>query len=290
VPGLPLLAGVVVAPQQEDDAVDVIDGGSSAVSPSTTATVVARWRRGLTLPGPQPASGLCGAGAASLLLPSSPPPLAFGFNASSACGVALSREQLKAACVAGDAAAALRSALGAELLDALTAGRVRLGVWGDADAGVAEDWVALEATGWPSPAPVWDDAAGACSGVVAGARLRLLTGLASLGGNGVPPQRKLLHARVCFSTATWVSHAADAADNAAAQQQQHDYTLEFGADFVALPQTAERVYKAAPPLLRPLPPDLFYPFVVVSASSSAAAGVGAAAAATVAVAALMVVL
>ncbi len=77
---------------------------------------------------------------------------------------------------------------------------------------------------------------------------------------------QVLFARLCFRTGVW-----DFLDGLPANATQRFY-LDFNVTFVQLPQQGSMVRKPTPPLVVPLPPDIFYPFV---ASDSAAASVGA---------------
>jgi tectonic-1/3 len=231
--GLPVLAGVAAA-----------QAGKAAV---------ARLAAGLALPG---AAAGGGGGACA---PGGGAGVRFGYNASASCSVALSRPQLAALCGGGDAAAALRGVAGGAagaLLDAAIAGTARLGVWGDSDPAAPAEWVPLAVAGWPPPAPAWSSAEGRCSGVATGYEIKIATGASASASN---PQRKLLRAQLCVTLGEW-RYDARAPGGAGGGLQQ--FPLRFGARFAAAGQGAPAAaLRPAPPLVAPLPPDLFYPFL-----------------------------
>ncbi len=193
----------------------------------------------------------------------------FGANASSSCAVPLDRAGLQALCAGGDAAQQVQALLGG-LLQELVEGRVVVGSWGNANMSVAEEWVQVQVSGLPAAAPSWDAQQSTCSGLVTGYDLVLVTGLA---GAASSPQRKVLYASLCFRTGNW--RFVDGSAPAAAQR----FWLGFGVQHVAKPQAARGgVLKPAPPLFRPLPADVLYPFVSGAARPG---GVGGAVAAVV---------
>ncbi|GBF94811.1 hypothetical protein Rsub_07983 [Raphidocelis subcapitata] len=220
--GFPLLAGLRAAA-----------GGKVAV---------ARFRGGLALP----------AGGGGGCDPMGGAHVGFGYNTTSACTALLTAAQLAALCASGDAAAPLRAAGGAALLDAAASGAALVGAWGSSDAANAAEWLPVAVAGWPPPAPAWDAAARRCDGVITGFELRLATGLAASASN---PQSKVLHAQLCPTLGSWT---ADASLAGGAQP----YPLRFAARFAAIDQGAPAAaLRPAPPLVVPLPPDLFYPFL-----------------------------
>lgn len=91
-----------------------------------------------------------------------------------------------------------------------------------------------------------------CAAAALVLQMRLLTGVAFASGN---LQSKLLYAGACFKYGSW---HFDRLNGPSLQTFQ----LTFSAQFVpkAGQQPAVSV-KPAPPLIKPLPPDLFYPFL-----------------------------
>lgn len=232
--GFPLLAGVKQAGA----------GGKAAV---------ARWVGGLQLPVAGAGGGACAAAAGAAV--------AFGYNATSTCAARMTAAQLAAFCGGGDAAAVVRAAAGG-LLGAALAGNAVIGIWGNSDAANAAEWVPLVATGWPVPPPAWSAAQQRCDGVVTGFDVKLVTGAAASAAN---PQRKVLHAQLCPRLGAWAfdAHtAAAAAGSGGGAAAQQALPLTFGASFAALDQGAPIVrLRPAPPLVIPLPRELFYPFL-----------------------------
>lgn len=68
---------------------------------------------------------------------------------------------------------------------------------------------------------------------------------------------QVLYARLCFKTGTWNYRE----DGPAVQ----NFYLTFNTTFKPLPQEALETSRPAPPLVVPLPADLFYPFVTSEA-------------------------
>jgi tectonic-1/3 len=230
---------------------------------------VARFVDGLPLPLAAP-GGRCSAAARGAV--------GFGTTASSSCAVPLDRAGLQALCTGGNAAQQVQAVLGGGLYQELAEGRVLVGSWGNANMSVAEEWVQVLVSGLPAAAPSWDPLTSTCSGLVTGFDLQLVTGLAGAAKN---PLRKALYASLCFRTGSW--RFVDGSAPAAAQR----FWLGFGVQHVAKPQAARSAMKPAPPLFRPLPADVLYPFVSgAGAARASAAGVVAAAAAALVVLAL----
>jgi len=208
-------------------------------------TAVARFTAGLQLP----AAGAAGAcdGLRSV-------PVGFGYNTSSACVRSMTAAQLAAFCTAGDASTVARSAGG--LLANAAGGGAVVGVWGNSDAANVNEWVPVAVTGWPPAVPVWSAAEQRCDGVVVGYELKLITGVAYSASNA---QRKVLYAQLCPAIGSWAFDALAAGGSAGAAQA---FPLRFSARFVALDQgRPAAALRPAPPLVVPLPPDLFYPFL-----------------------------
>jgi tectonic-1/3 len=215
---------------------------------SGAKAAVARLKGGLQLPAPG-AGGACGGARGASV--------GFGYNGSAYCAGAATLAELQALCdPAADASAAARAAAGGVLLDAALAGTLVLGVWGSSDAANANEWVQVAVAGWPPAAPQWSAGERRCDGVVTGFDLKIVTGVAFSAGN---PQRKIVHAQLCLTTGSW---AHDARRAAAAGGAAQAFPLRFSVSFAALDQGAPAAaLRPAPPLVMPLPPDLFYPFL-----------------------------
>jgi tectonic-1/3 len=224
--GFPVLYGVRQA-----------QGGKNAIS---------RYAAGLQLPAAG-AGGACDGGKTT--------PVGFAYSATSTCSKSLTAAQLSAFCAAGDASAAARAAAG-QLLDAAVAGTASVGVWGNSDATNVNEWVPVAVTGWPPAAPTWSAAEQRCDGVVVGYELKLVTGVAFSTSN---LQRKVVYAQLCPLLGSWAFDARAAGGGAGAAQA---FGMRFGARFAALDQgKPAAALRPAPPLVVPLPPDLFYPFL-----------------------------
>jgi hypothetical protein len=166
--------------------------------------------------------------------------------------------------------------------------QVLLGMWGNAEPANIHQWLPLTTTDWPPTADLaWDEATATCHNVASGLQVfagsalrsarfllshhsddappcsrrhdadqaRLLTGVAFASGN---LQSKLLYASACFKHTSW---RYDRLNGPPLQT----FPLTFSAQFVPKAgQAAMVALKPAPPLSKPLPPDLFYPFSVTS--------------------------
>ncbi|KAI8464733.1 MAG: hypothetical protein J3K34DRAFT_525958 [Monoraphidium minutum] len=218
---------------------------------SGAKAAVARLKGGLQLPAPAPGGGCGGAGRGGRV--------AFGYNATASCAHAATRAELRVLCAAAaaDPAAAAgpaRAAAGGLLLDAALDGSLMLGVWGSSNAANVNEWVPVAVASWPPAAPTWSEEESRCDGVITGFELKVVTGAAFSAGN---PQRKVLHAQLCLTAGSW---AFDARRGAPAAPQA--LPLAFSARFAPLDQGRPvAALRPAPPLVVPLPPGLFYPFL-----------------------------
>lgn len=96
-----------------------------------------------------------------------------------------------------------------------------------------------------------------CGGVVL-LQVQLLTGVAYSESN---LQAKLLYASACFSYSSWIFDRLNGPN-------LQLFELHFHVSFV--PKTGQQPamsVKPAPPLIAPLPPDLFYPFLTSGAAA-----------------------
>jgi tectonic-1/3 len=135
--------------------------------------------------------------------------------------------------------------------------QVVLGIWGNADSTRVNQWVPVQSSGWPPGTDLdWDEATATCSNVITGFDINIVTGIAFASGN---LQSKVLYAQVCFSFGSW-------SFNQMAGQSLQVFPLQFTASFVPKQQQQPALsLKPAPPLIAPLPPDLFYPFLTSAA-------------------------
>lgn len=128
-----------------------------------------------------------------------------------------------------------------------------MGIWGNADPNNVKHWVPLATTGWPPSTDLqWDEGTATCRNIATGLEARLLTGVAYAEGN---LQSKLLYAGACFTYSSW---SFDRLNGPNLQL----FNLQFRVSFV--PKSGQQPVmsvKPAPPLVAPLPPDLFYPFL-----------------------------
>lgn len=144
--------------------------------------------------------------------------------------------------------------------------QVLLGMWGNSDPNNIKHWLPLVTTDWPPSADLqWDEATTTCRNMATGLNVRLLTGVAYSDGN---LQSKLVYAGACFSYGSW---AYDRLNGPLLQLFELHFTVSF------VPKAGQQpvmAVKPAPPLIAPLPPDLFYPFLTSGAphTSSRRAG------------------
>lgn len=144
--------------------------------------------------------------------------------------------------------------------------QVMLGAWGNADPANVKQWVSVQTTPLPATFDMqWDNASNTCHDLVTGFDLKILTGVAYATNN---LQSKVLYAQLCFQFASWSFNPASAAS-------QQSFPMTFSVKFIPKRQPAAAVaLKPAPPLLAPLPPDLFYPFLTSDAATTAPAAFG----------------
>lgn len=74
---------------------------------------------------------------------------------------------------------------------------------------------------------------------------------------------QVLYATLCFRVGVWDG------DEGLPRSQKQRYFLDFTVSYISLPQQPVPVKKPAPPLVVPLPADIFYPFVEVTGASAA---------------------
>ncbi|GLI69062.1 hypothetical protein VaNZ11_013605 [Volvox africanus] len=226
--GLPVLAG-------------------TEVTNTSGAVAIQRLVSGMPVPTPGP-NGLCNA--------TSFETVKYGVNFTSSCSVSLTKLELKDFCInqVSQPEKYLRLAM-PTLLPSMESGSLYLGEWGNADFSNINDWVQVSLSGVPfnQTVPIYSEADMACSGLVVGFDLQIVTGVAFSSNN---LQQKVLYAKLCFTTGVW-----DIPDKAS-ETTPNRFFLKFNVSFIRLPQQAVSVKKPAPPLVVPLPADVFYPFVV----------------------------
>lgn len=139
-----------------------------------------------------------------------------------------------------------------------------LGIWGNSDPANINQWVTLKSSDWPPAVNLeWDEATSTCNKVVTGFNLNLLTGVAWAAGN---LQSKVLYGQMCFAHGSW-------SFNEMTGPSLQIFPLQFTANFVPTKEQQPVLeLKPAPPLMVPLPPDLFYPFMTSASTQIQAFG------------------
>ncbi|GIL73092.1 hypothetical protein Vretimale_4708 [Volvox reticuliferus] len=227
--------------------------GTQVTDPSG-AVAIQRLVSGMPVPTPGP-NGLCNATSFGTVK--------YGVNFTSSCSISLTALQLKEFCInqTNQPEKYLRLAMPTLLLS-IENGSLYLGEWGDADFSNINDWVQVSVSGVPfnETVPIYSEADMACSGLVIGFDLQIVTGVAFSSNN---LQQKVLYAKLCFTTGVW-----DIPDQLP-ETTPNRFFLKFNVSFIRLPQQAVSVKKPAPPLVVPLPADIFYPFVISDSAAGA---------------------
>ena len=196
-------------------------------------------------------------------------PVNFGEDVAVSCALELTPSQLQALCAgAGGAASPTASFVGLGSVQLAAAGgaarATHVGVLGNADPYKPWQWLALAAGAAPL-APSWDTTGvfPRCSSIVSGVDVELLVAPVGAASN---PQFKVVSARVSYPTATWTFGREDGGGVAAASAQPQRFLLTSTVTFTRWVEPAVVAWKPAPPIIPPMPADLWYPF------SSAAGG------------------
>jgi tectonic-1/3 len=307
VKGLPVLAGVLVtqagaplggAAPAAGDLLVVARSAPAHSLLASFANLAAGYGfelAGLSLRGPA-ADGSCAlapapGSAAGLRDDASAVPVGFGEDLAVSCALDLTPQQLQALCAGGGGAASPTSAfvgLGSVLLAGAAGGAApvtHVGVLGNADPYKPWQWLAL-AAGAAQQAPSWDTTGvfPQCANMPSGVDVELLVAAVGSAGN---PQYKVVSARVSYPTSTW-TFGREAGGAARTQR----FLMTSTVTFTTYSGDPTVVWKPAPPIIPPMPADLWYPFMSGQTPSQlyvpANGGAGAAAAVSAAGALLAV--
>ena len=224
---------------------------------------------GLTLRGPA-ADGSCvavapGAAAPGFRDAALSVPINFGEDVASSCTLQLTPAQLASLCTgAGGAASPTAAFVGlgsVQLAGAVgAAAATHVGVLGNADPYKPWQWLAL-AVGAAPQAPSWDTTGvfPRCSNIVSGVDVELLVAPVGAANN---PQFKVVAARVTYPTATWTFGREDGGGVAAGAAQAQSFLLTSTVTFTKYEGSPAAIaWKPAPPIIPPMPADLWYPSV-----------------------------
>ncbi|KAG2499935.1 hypothetical protein HYH03_002222 [Edaphochlamys debaryana] len=187
----------------------------------------------------------------------------YGTNITTTCSYTLTPAQLADFCVnqANTPEKYVRLALGS-MYDIITTEQLQVGIWGNSELTNVNQWLQVELSGYPFSAPIYSESSRACSGVITGFDLQVVTGVAFSSNN---LQQKVLYAQLCFKTGVWEYSST------LMSQSSMRFYLNFTASFIRIPQQAETTKKPAPPLVVPLPYNIFYPFLAMDSAGSAVA-------------------
>jgi tectonic-1/3 len=233
---------------------------------------------GLTLRGPAP-DGTCvayDAAAAAGTDAALPVPVRFGEDMAFACAMSLTPAQLQALC--GASPAALLSRIGLGTVAPPGANRTaftHIGVLGNADPFKAWQWLALQVS-TPTAAATFDAVASRCDGLVTEVDVEFLTARV---GEVHNPQPKIIAARVKYATGAWAYTREDVRGGVLPVPPQAFRLLTTVTWTEYAAQTTSDYIPPAPPVIPPLPSDLFYPFVRSTGAADSALTVSAAPAA-----------
>lgn len=286
-PGSPVLAGVMMtasgvpvssAPASDQKAlarsVPAAPGDSLAAA-SANITGVGTGRMGLHLRGAA-ADGICaalpaipaGSGGGIAILPADPAqPVAvtFGDNSVAGCTLQLTAAAFAAMCTGSPSSLLPYTGLGnidptgTGLLAAFGSRTLptHIGTIGGADPLKAWHWLPLSAPATAPPAAAYDASTGTCTGIVTGIDVALLTAPTGQVGHA---QERIVAARWSYATDTWRwSRETGGGSTGAAATQP--FTLRSTVTWVSMAANIQDFTPPAPPVVPPLPADLFYPFV-----------------------------
>jgi len=193
-------------------------------------------------------------------------PVLFGVDTSTSCTLKLTRAELAARCVAGGTANFF--GVGYVSTDDPVTGVPGaapvgyIGVLGNADTWKSWQWTALATSSAPAAAPVWTAATSTCAGVGTGLDVEVLYTRVGEASNS---QRKVLAARVTRPTDVWTWGREDAFASG-----RQTFLLRSTVTFTEWQPIRSADYiPPAPPIIPPMPSDLWYPF---ASSSSSQAG------------------
>ena len=223
---------------------------------------------GLAIRGPA-SDGSCAAQsspaalAAGAVDPSQPVFVRFGEDSSVGCALSLTPAALAAFCAspAAVASAAASTGLARVLLTSVTppilVTPTHIGQLGSSDPAKAWQWLSISAAEPSTDSAAWDPVALSCANVPATASLELLWAQT---GQAQNPQPRILAARLVWTTTTWTASRGDGG----AQQ----YALQTTVTWTQMNSKSTDFIPPAPPIIPPMPADLFYPFSSGSSGSS----------------------
>jgi hypothetical protein len=306
VPGAPVVAGVLLSqangyfdPSTAPDAADKL--AIARAAPADAASVftgadagVGTAGMGLSVRGPA-TDGTCAAYSAAAAAgtdAAAPVAITYGDDLAFACSLSLTPAQLQTLCAGSPAAVLPYFGLGRSGVPGSTnvTAFTHVGILGNADPFKTWQWLALDVNA-PTAAATFDAVAQRCDNLVTEVDIEFLTAKV---GEVHNPQSKIIAARVRYVTGSWGFTREDVRNTAPAVAQP--FRLLTTVTWTAFnPQTAADYVPPAPPVIPPLPSDLFYPFVTatgaadsaLTVSSGDARGVGLAVAAMAAVAAAL---
>lgn len=249
--------------------------GDSFAAAAANVTGVGTGRMGLHLRGAA-ADGSCaalptipaGTGGAIAILPADPAQavaVTYTDNAVAGCTLQLTAAQFAALCSGSPSSlipytglgsvdptgTGLLAAFGSRLLP------THIGTIGGADPLKSWHWLPLSAPATAPPAAAYDATTGTCTGVVTGIDVALLTAPTGQVGH---PQERIVAARWSYATDTW-KWGRETGGGAAGSTASQPFTLRSTVTWVSMAASIQDFTPPAPPVVPPLPADLFYPFV-----------------------------
>lgn len=286
--GAPVAAGVLISqasgyfdPATQPLATDKL--AIARAAPPTAATIftgadngVGTAGMGLTVRGPA-ADGSCvaySAGAAAGTDAALPVPVTFGDDMAFACTLTLTPAQLQTLCGGSPAALLPYFGLGTSGVPGSTnvTAFTHVGIYGNADPFKTWQWQVLDVS-TPTATATYDAVAARCDGLTTEVDIEFLTAKV---GEKHNPQHRILAARVRYPTGSWAFTREDVRSTAPAVAQP--FRLLTTVTWTEYnPQTTADYVPPAPPVIPPLPSDLFYPFVRSTGAADSALTVSGAA-------------
>jgi len=196
--------------------------------------------------------------------PTSGAQVRFGYNATSTCAITLSGSELASWCDnKGSAAQSYLAGLLDGVWEQLTSNNVYVGIWGNSNWTQTSEWIQVVQSNTDFSGMLYSRTSRECGNVVVGYDIKVLYGVAFAANN---LQKKVLYVNICYRKGTW-AFPLDKDLSA-----QHRFYMTSSVSFIPLPQKPYNDIKPAPPLVVPLPEDIFYPFVTSGAQMPAPCG------------------
>jgi hypothetical protein len=208
-------------------------------------------------------------------------PVTYGEDASLGCALRLTLTELADICLslaASPGETLSYMGLGSVLAPAPSGGSsggvssrlpTHVGMYGNADPLRPWEWVSMSLPAALPGAPIWNPRTSTCSGLLAGVDVEFLT----IGtGEARNPQSKIVGARVRYVTDTWrfTRESARAVGDLDGDSVTQPFLLRTTVSWKALPQVTMDYVPPVPPVIPPLPADLFYPFISVNSGGDEA--------------------